>query len=350
LSRRRRRRTSSVVARARIRKDGHAMNDASHDAQQTSVETFVGIDVAKHKLDVAVLPQRSSLALDYSDEGIAQLLERIKQLAPTPTLIAIEATGGYERRVAGELTAAGFAVAVVNPSRVRDFARGSGTLAKNDRLDSVNLARFAQVVRPAPGRTTPEQQQELEALVTRRRQLVEMIVMETNRLKQLPTAGRAKRSVQKVHDALLAERKLIDKQILELLKRHDEWNGKLELLASVPGIGPTTAATLIAELPELGTVSRRRIASLVGLAPFDHDSGRFKGKRFIAGGRKSVRVALHMATLSATVHLPPIRATYQRLRAAGKSFRCAMVACARKLLILLNGLANRNQHWNPQPA
>ena len=207
-------------------------------------------------------------------------------------------------------------------------------------------------MRPAPAARdgkTPEKQQELQALVTRRRQLVEMIVMETNRLKQL-SGGRAKRSVEKVRDALLDERKRIDKQIAELLKGDDTWDGKVELLQSVPGIGPATAATLVAELPELGTVGRRRIASLVGLAPFDHDSGRFKGRRFISGGRKHVRVALHMATLSATVHLPQIRTTYQRLRAAGKSFRCAMVACARKLLVLLNGLAQRNQHWQPQPA
>jgi len=313
------------------------------------VEHFVGIDVAKNKLDVCILPQRESFSLDYGDQGLADLVARLKKLTPLPTLIVIEATGGYERRVAGELTEAGFNVAVVNPARVRQLAKGTGTLAKNDRLDSFNLAYFASVVRPAPRERTPEKQLELQALVTRRRQLVEMIVMEGNRLKQL-TGGRAQQSVVTVRLALEDERKLIDKQIFELLQSDDEWNGKLELLTSVPGVGVTTAATLAAELPELGKLNRRQIASLVGLAPFDRDSGTLRGRRFIAGGRKSVRVALHMATLTATRCNPTIRRQYERLRAAGKSFRCVMVACARKLLTILNSMAHRNQHWNPQPT
>ena len=311
----------------------------------SAIEHFVGIDVAKHKLDVCILPQRECFTLDYGDEGLADLVARLKKLSPT--LIVIEATGGYERRVAGDLIEAGLAVAVVNPARVRQLAKGSGTLAKNDRLDSSNLAYFAQVVRPAPREKAPEKQLELQALVTRRRQLVEMIVMEGNRLKQLQVNS-AKQSVVKVRAALEEERKLIDKEIFELLKSDDEWNGKLELLTSVPGVGPATAATLAAELPELGKLNRRQIASLAGLAPFDRDSGTLRGKRFIIGGRKSVRVALHMAALSAARFNPTIQRQYQRLRAAGKSFRCTMVACARKLLTILNSLTQRNQHWNPQ--
>jgi len=180
------------------------MND-SHDAP------FVGIDIAKSKLDVCALPQRTRFTLDYSDDGVAKLLEQLAALRPK--LIVVEATGGYERRLAADLIAAGFAVAVVNPAKVRDFARGTGTLAKNDRLDSFNLAYFAQAVQPAPREKTSDKQAELQALVVRRRQLVEMIVMESNRLKQL-RGGRAKDSVFKMHHALLEERKLIDKQIL----------------------------------------------------------------------------------------------------------------------------------------
>jgi transposase len=316
-------------------------------AAQPQVEHFVGIDVAKAKLDVSVLPTRARFTIDYGDAGLTDLLARLTALQPT--LIVIEATGGYERRVAGELTAAGLPVAVVNPSRVRHLARGTGTLAKNDRLDSDNLALFAQVVRPTPREKTPQKLDELEMLVTRRRQLVAMIVMETNRLKQL-SAGRARDSVVKVRASLEDERKLIDKQIFELLRSDDEWNGKLQLLTSVPGVGVTTAATLTAELPELGKLNRRQIASLVGLAPFDRDSGALRGKRFITGGRKSIRVALHMAAFNATRFNPTIKAQYERLRAAGKSFRCAMVACARKLLTILNSMAQRNQHWQPQRA
>jgi transposase len=315
---------------------------------QDAAGCFVGIDIAKSKLDVCVLPQRQRLTLEYSDEAVQQFVEQMRTLRPT--LIAIEATGGYEQRLAGELISAGLAVAVVNPKRVRDFARGSGTLAKNDRLDSFNLAHFAQVVRPQPRQKTPEKQLELDALVTRRRQLVEMIVMETNRLKQLPSTGHARRSVVSIREALVHERKLLDKQIFERLHSDDEFDGKLQVLTSVPGVGVTTAATLVAELPELGRVNRRSIAALAGLAPFDHDSGSMRGKRFISGGRESVRVVLHMAALTATRHNPAIAALYQRLRRAGKSFRCTMVACARKLLIVLNSLVNRNQHWKPQPA
>jgi transposase len=325
--------------------------NASDTPAVVAVEHFVGIDVAKAKLDVCVLPGRERFSLDYGEEGLADLAARLAALKPA--LVVIEATGGYERRAAGELVAAGLPVAVVNPARVRHLARGTGTLAKNDRLDACNLALFAQIVRPAPREKAPERQGELGALVARRRQLVGMIVMEGNRLKQLAAAGaagRARDSVVKVRSALVGERGLIDKEIFELLRSDDEWDGKLQLLTSVPGVGATTAATLAAELPELGELNRRQVASLVGLAPFDRDSGTLRGRRFIAGGRKAVRVALHMAASNATRYNPAIKAQYDRLRAAGKSFRCAMVACARKLLTILNSLAGRNQHWEPQQA
>jgi transposase len=321
--------------------------DVSHNSN-VAAERFVGIDVARQTLDVAVLPSRESFTLDYSDEGLVTLVTRLTALQPT--LVVIEATGGYERRVAGELTDAGLAVAVVNPSRVRQLAKATGTLAKNDKLDAANLALFAQVVRPTPRENAPQKRAELDALVTRRRQLVAMITMESNRLKQPSLSSRAHQSLAKIKRHLEDERKLIDKQIFALLRSDDEWNGKLELLTSVPGVGVTTAATLAAELPELGTLNRRQVASLVGLAPFDRDSGTLKGKRFITGGRKSVRVALHMAAFSAARCNPTIRRQYDRLRAAGKSFRCAMVACARKLLTILNSMINRKEHWKPEMA
>lgn len=311
----------------------------------TPGERFVGIDIAKHKLDVGILPSGECFSIGHDEQGLAELLERLRTLQPAG--IVVEATGGYERRLAAELLDAGLPVAVVNPARVRQLARATGTLAKNDRLDGLNLARFAQVVRPTPATQTPQKQRDLDALVVRRRQLVAMIVMEANRLKQ-PGGEPARQSVVAVKTALEEQRKLIDKQIFQMLRSDDDWNDKLRLLTSVPGVGQTTAATLVAEMPELGRLNRRQVASLAGLAPFDRDSGTFKGRRFISGGRKSVRVVLHMAALTATRCNPAIRRQYQSLRDAGKSFNCTMVACARKLLTILNALMRRNEHWNPQ--
>jgi transposase len=317
------------------------------DATPPAVEQVVGIDVAKHKLDVGVLPSAETFSLDYSDQGLADLVGRLRAL--NPARIVVEATGGYERRLAAELLDAGLPVAVVNPARVRQLARATGTLAKNDRLDSLNLARFAQVVRPAPAVRASGNQGELDALVARRRQLVGMLVMEANRLQQ-PGGAAARPSIVAVRAALEEQRKLVEKRIVEMLRSDDDWNGKLQVLTSVPGVGTTTAATLVAEMPELGTLNRRQVASLAGLAPFDRDSGALKGKRFITGGRKGVRVVLHMAALTATRCNPAIKRQYDSLRAAGKSFRCAMVACARKLLTILNGLMRRNEHWKPELA
>lgn len=326
------------------------MND--RDAATTAgappaAEHFVGIDVAKRRLDVGVLPAGESFSLDYGDQGLADLVRRLREL--NPARVVVEATGGYERRLAAELLDAGLPVAVVNPARVRQLARATGTAAKNDRLDGLALARFGQVVRPAPAAKPPAKQGELDALVARRRQLVAMIVMEANRLQQ-PGGALARQSVAAVKAALEEQRRLVDKQIAELLRSDDGWDGKLRLLTSVPGVGPTTAATLVAEMPELGRLNRRQAASLAGLAPFDRDSGTLRGRRRIAGGRKSVRVVLHMAALTATRCNPTIKRQYDGLRAAGKTFKCAMVACARKLLTILNALMRRNEHWRPELA
>ena len=306
---------------------------------------FIGIDVAKRKLDIAALPSREVFTLDYTEAALVELTGRLLALAPT--LIVIEATGGYERRLAAELTAAGLPVAVINPSRVRDLARGMGTLAKNDRLDAINLAEYALHVRPRARGVASEKQAELAALVARRRQLVEMITMEACRLQQAASA-RVKHSIEMTRTQLLVERETLDKAIFELLRSDDDFRGKVELLQSVPGVGPTTAATLVAEMPELGQINHKQSASLAGLAPFDRDSGSMCGKRFIRGGRRTVRVSLHMATLAAVRCNPVIKTFYARLRGNGKTFRQAMVACARKLLTILNTLIKQNRPWQPQ--
>jgi transposase len=312
-----------------------------------NAESFVGIDIAKKHLDVCLWPQRQSFQFPHTEKGLADLITQLLQIKPT--LIVVEATGGYERRLAAELLAAGLTLAVVNPARVRHLAKGHGTLAKNDRIDAFNLAQFAEIVRPAPRQKTTQKQAELSDLVARRRQLVEMITMESNRLEKQP-AAEVRQSIQRMMNLLEQQRQEIDNRIAQELRSDDEWNGKIQKLQSVPGVGPVTAATLVAELPELGKLNRREIAALAGLAPFDADSGSWHGRRFIRGGRKSVRVALHMATLTATRCNPLIKTYYQRLIAKGKSFRCAMVACARKLLILLNSLLKENRSWSPLPS
>lgn len=309
---------------------------------------YVGVDVAKRELDVAVLPSGRTWRLAYGDEGLAALAAELAAMAPA--LVVVEATGGHERRLAAELHAAGVPVAVVNPARVRRLAQALGTLAKNDRLDSLNLARFAQVVKPRPQRPAKPGQADLDALVARRRQLVEMLTMEANRAKQPGGGGPAAASIAAVRAALEDQRRQVDKAVADLLRSDDEWDGKVALLTSVPGVGRTTAATLVAELPELGGLSRRAAASLTGLAPFDRDSGEARGRRFCRGGRASVRKVLHMATLTATTHNPVIARLYDRLRAAGKPFKVAMVACARKLLTILNAMVKANQHWKPELA
>jgi len=312
-----------------------------------SNQSFVGIDIAKQHLDVCLLPERRGFQLSHDEKGLKELIAQLRRIKPT--LIVVEATGGYERRLAAELCQAELPLSVVNPARVRHLAKGYGTLAKNDRIDAYNLALFAQVVRPAPQRKSSQKQAELNDLVGRRRQLVEMIVMESNRLEKLPGVS-VRQSITRIMTLLQEQRREIDNQIAGHLRSDDEWNGKVRVLQSVPGVGPVTAATLVAEMPELGELNRHEIATLAGLAPFDDDSGRWHGRRFIRGGRRSVRVALHMATLTATRCNPLIRPFYERLIAKGKGFRRAMVACARKLLILLNTLVKEKRPWRPLPG
>jgi transposase len=315
------------------------MQDANSESN-----VWVGIDIAKHHFDVAVLPGQQTCRLTYDDEGLAQLLEWFKPW--NQCFIVLEATGGLERRLAGELIDAGHPVAIVNPRQVRDFARATGKLAKTDRIDAFVLARFAQQVQPRVTEKTSEKQVELAALVARRRQLQSAAVAESNRRETAPTAA-ARKSVDKHWEWLRKEVARIDAAIAKLIASDDTWRDQAERLKSVPGVGPTTSAMLVAELPELGRLNRREISALVGLAPYNHDSGKLRGKRSIWGGRLSVRSALYMAALTARRCNPLIRAFADRLQQAGKPFKVILTACMRKLLIILNALAKKHQPWAP---
>lgn len=312
-----------------------------------SITSFVGIDIAKHSLDVCILPEGKQFTVAYDTAGLKQLRSQLPDVGSC--LIVVEATGGYQRRVVSELADAGHFVAVVNPRQVRDFAKGLGILAKTDRLDAQVIARFGQHVRPRTLATTHEKQEELAQLVTRRRQLVNLRTAEKNRMETL-TSKPVRKSVQQVIDLLNKQIVRIEKETLALLESDDDWKDKGQIIRSTPGVGPVTVASLLAELPELGLLNRQEISALVGLAPFNRDSGRFHGKRSIWGGRASVRSVLYMAALTARTHNPVIRAFAQRLDAQGKPFKVVITACMRKLLVILNTLVKTNSHWNPNYA
>ena len=304
---------------------------------------YVGIDVSKTHLDVAVSPTGELWRASNDEAGI----NRIKEWLATcsPALVAMEATGGYEMPLAAALGAAGIPVAIVNPRQVRDFAKATGKLAKTDVLDAQVLALFAQRVQPTPRPLAETQAQEMAALVARRRQLVEMLVAERQRL------GRAMPRVRpslKRHIAWL-ERTLqeLDGDLGRMVHNSPLWQAQEDLLRSVPGVGPNLTLTLLADLPELGALDRRQIAALVGVAPMNRDSGAFRGKRTVWGGRASVRAALYMATLVATRFNSVIKAFYQRLLAAGKPKKVALTACMRKLLTILNAMIKQRTPWLP---
>lgn len=307
--------------------------------------TIVGIDVAKNSLDVCSLPQGTRASVPNNRAGWQTLLQTLP--GPGSCLVALEATGGYERTVVAELLAGGYQVAVVNPRQVRDFAKALGILAKTDRIDAAVIARFAQQVQPRPLAETRKQQAELDDLVARRRQLVELRTAEMNRRAQAASTP-IKQSIQIVLDGLGKELTRIDKAILALVESDDDWRQKSQLLQSVPGVGTVTTLTLLANLPELGRLSRRAIAALVGVAPFNRDSGALKGKRTVWGGRAAVRSVLYMAALAARRSNPVIRAFADRLAAEGKQAKLILVACMRKLLVILNTMVKTNSHWNPQ--
>ena len=266
---------------------------------------------------------------------------------PETCLVVVEATGGYERLLVADLLDAGHLVAVVNPRQVRDFAKALGILAKTDRIDAAVIARFGQQVEPRPLAEVHEKQGELDQLVTRRRQLVVLRTAEKNRF-TMAHSKPVKRSLQLVIDTLNKEIKRIEKEILALVESDDQWQGKADILSSVPGVGNVTAAMLIAEFLELGQINRQQAAALAGLAPFNRDSGKFKGKRSISGGRRTVRTALYMAALSAKTHNPLIRKFAERLKAEGKLPKVILTACMRKLLVILNTMLKTNTLWNPR--
>lgn len=304
---------------------------------------FVGLDIAKDHIDVSVRPTDDRWQTEQTDEGIAQLVARL--VALTPALVVVESTGGYETAVVTALAMAQIPVAVVNPRQVRDFAKAIGRLAKTDALDAAVLALFAERVRPEVRPLPDEAHQELIALVTRRRQLLDMLTAERNRL---ATARRSVRASVQQHVRWL-ERRIhdADADLTTTIQRSPLWRAKDDLLRSVPGIGPITSSMLIALLPELGLLSRREIASLVGVAPLNRDSGQQRGRRIVWGGRATVRRPLYMATLVATRRNPVIRAFYQRLRCAGKPPLVALVAAMRKLITILNAMVKHHQSWQP---
>jgi transposase len=317
---------------------------ASVEPVVASVESVtVGIDVSKATLDVCLLPSGKTAVFDNDAAGIRQLVELLGRQSQVARCL-LEATGRYDRRCAADLMEAGFTVAVVNPRQARDFARSLGRLAKTDRIDARTLAEFARLGHVRNSEKTPENQAILDDLMIRRRQVTQMIGAEKTRREGL-IHKTALASVDKVLRLLTQQREDLDRAIAKLIESDDDWKNRRDLLASVPGVGATTASQLVADLPELGKLNRQQIAALIGVAPLNRDSGTMRGRRAIFGGRAAVRTGLCMATLSAMRHNPLIQPFAQRLIAAGKAFKVAMIACMRKLVTILNVMIRDNQHW-----
>lgn len=307
------------------------------------MKRYIGIDVSKARLDVAIHDSKQCFSCDNTEAGVEALIKQMKELEPE--LIVMEATGGYERLCAAMLAAAGLALSVVNPRQVRDFAKSKGILAKTDRLDARVLAHFGAAIQPEPRALPDAQQQLLDELMLRRRQIVAGLVAEKNRLGMAHTEA-VKKSLREAiafYERLLAD---VDRQIGEHIERSPLWRAREDLLRSFKGVGPVSSRTLIGDLPELGSLDRKRIAALVGVAPMAHDSGKRKGVRTISGGRGQVRAALYMVAITAIRANDPIRQFYQRLRAAGKPAKVAIVACMRKILIILNAMVRTQSRWN----
>ena len=311
-----------------------------------SPEVFVGIDVSRDSLDGATRAGESFRAAN-TPAGHAELVARLRP--PGVTLVVLEATGGLELPAAAALAAAGIPVALVNPRQVRDFAKAAGKLAKNDALDAAVLAHFAEAIRP-PVRPLPDERtRALDALLGRRRQIVEMLTMERDRLGGC--ADRRVRADLECHVAWLEKRLgKAEAELAAAVKASPLWKAKDDLLRGIPGIGPVTSLTLLAELPELGALGGKQAAALAGLAPFDDDSGRQRGRRRVAGGRGAVRAVLYMAALAASKYHPVLKALAARLRAAGKPFKVVQTAVARKLLVIANAVLKSNTPWKAETA
>ena len=324
----------------------HPQGRATEEDPVNAVPIFVGIDVCKDQLDVALRPSGESWSVPNEDPDITTLVKRLRRLAPV--LIVLEATGGIEIPLTGALATAGLPVVVVNPRQVRDFAKATGQLAKTDRIDAHVLAQFAEGVRPALRPLPDAATRELHGLMARRRQMVEMLAAEKNRLGS--TSGRIRSEIQ-AHISWLQHRLThLDHDLTQAIQSSPLWREKDNLLQSTPGVGPVFATTVLASLPELGTLSHKQIAALVGVAPLNRDSGTLRGKRTVWGGRAQVRAALYMSTLVATRFNPVIRAFYQRLCAAGKPKKVALTACMHKLLIILNAMLKHRTPWHAEYA
>ncbi|MCE5238785.1 IS110 family transposase [bacterium] len=309
-----------------------------------SYQVFVGIDVSKASLDVAVLPGSRRTRVGNDESGWRELIAWLG--APADTLVVLEATGGYQNAAALALQEAGFAVVVMNPRPIRDHARSNNVLAKTDRLDAAVIADFAREKQP-PVRPLPDAQARLlGALMDRRRQLVQMLAVEKNRLQQAPPA--LARDITQHIQWLNKRLKQLDRDLDDRIRQSPLWHERDQILRSAPGIGPAVSHTLLVELPELGQLKAKQISALVGVAPLNRDSGKFRGHRSIWGGRSQVRSMLYMAVVSAVRHNPVIRTFYQRLKRAGKTSKVALVACMHKLLIILNAMLKQRQYWAPR--
>jgi len=309
-------------------------------------EIWVGIDISKAQLDVAVGETGEFWSANNDREGVAKTVDHLVRL--NPLCVVVESTGGLERQILCGLLIAGVSVALVNPHRTREFAKSTGLLAKTDKLDARLLARFGKAVKPNPTRLPSEAEQQLSALIARRRQLIDMRTAETNRLGSTPAS-----MLPSIHEHLswLNEKIIeLEEQIDLSIQTHPDFKAKNEILRSVPGIGSVSAAILIADLPELGQHDRKVIAALVGVAPFNNDSGFRKGKRRVKGGRSAVRTVLYMATISATRFNPTIKSFYEHLLKMGKLKKVAIVACMRKLLTILNAMLRDSLPWKPSTA
>lgn len=305
-------------------------------------QKFVGIDVSKDHLDLEVRPGGPLFTVPNDDAGVQELVSRLLPLSPK--VVLLEATGGYENLVVAALGLAQLPVKVINPRQARDFAKALGKLAKTDKIDAAVLAQFAQLVQPQPGSLPDAAQKKLINLVARRHQLIDMQVMEKNRLHQ--ASSEVQPMIQQHIDWLTEELAKLDRRLDDFIKKTPIWQEKVKLLQSVKGIGPVISLGVLAYLPELGTLNRKKIAALVGVAPFNHDSGKFKGKRMIRGGRSKVRCLLYIASVVASRFNHTIRAFYQKLLQAGKPKKVALTACTRKLLTILNAMVKNNSSWN----
>jgi len=305
---------------------------------------FVGIDVAKDSMEVRVHQEPESREYANDENGLCKLITRMKKLAPG--LIVVESTGGYEAEIVSELQAEDFPVVVINPRYIRDFARSVGILAKTDKIDARVIAHYAAVIQPVPRALPDEETRQLRAIMVRRRQTITMLTSEKNRLQQ--AAEVVKGRIQTHINWLEQELDEVNKQLKQMIKKNAEWQEKDALIQSVPGVGPNLSITLLSEFPEMGSLNRKQIAALGGVAPFNRDSGTLRGKRTIWGGREMVRSATYMSTFVAIRFNPVLKTFFNRLIGAGKPYKVALIACMRKLLCILNAMLKNRTTWNCQ--